>query len=158
MAIHTNYLETLLDPKKFNKALSIATKVLRTEIANGLKVDCLVFCGMSGAIFAPVLARRLKLPFLLVRKLEDREHTHSWHEVEGTDEFVNYVIVDDCVSTGATLKRIIKAVGKFKEYAILSAVVLYDEKRQTSWGVGCAKATLKRECGNEEIPIFLGHP
>jgi adenine/guanine phosphoribosyltransferase-like PRPP-binding protein len=64
--------------------------------------DCLVGTGLSGALVVPALARRLGVPFLIVR---DHEGTHSPYAAEGLLRR-RWLFVDDKIVTGDTLKRV----------------------------------------------------
>ena len=73
----------------------------------GTKIDTIAFRGMSGALIAPTVADRLKIPMVMIRK---GENTHGKHVEGKTKEINNYIIIDDFVATGATIESIISAV------------------------------------------------
>jgi len=87
------------DPRVFAGLVKRAVKCLKH-----VKFDTIVFRGFSGAVVGPVVALRLKKPWALVRKAGD--NTHSSHHVEG-DVSGDYVIIDDFVATGETVKHIV---------------------------------------------------
>lgn len=69
--------------------------------------DTIVFRGFSGAVVGSVVAYRLGRDWALVRK--EGESTHSDRKIEGTVG-ARYVIVDDFISSGDTVKKTIAAV------------------------------------------------
>jgi len=101
--IHAAHMEVLV-PEKRRKYLKQAKKAFRRS---KLEFDSIAFSGMSGAVFAPILAHILKKEIIMVRKGVDMpERGHSSFGVEGYAAAKRYVIVDDLVSTGATAQYI----------------------------------------------------
>lgn len=101
------YLYRALDP------LQIEETIARARIAlEGVDFDAIAFTGLSGALIAPIIAREMRKTMLAVRKLtcDDDFHCHSSRKVEGDIAARRYVIIDDIVSTGATIGNIISAV------------------------------------------------
>ena len=98
---HADHMKAL-QPGFYRKFLKQAQK---TVGKSELKFDTIVFSGMSGAIFAPVLALRLKKEIIMVRKESDKyPTTHSEYRVEGYIKVQRYIIVDDFISSGASAK------------------------------------------------------
>lgn len=95
---HTSYLNEL-DPEQGIRAVQDGTRRLRD-----IDFDAIAFSGMSGALVAPAIAMALRAPLLLVRKDTDDSHAGKGR-VEGALDAETYVIVDDFISSGATLKR-----------------------------------------------------
>ena len=101
--IHAAHMDCL-QPAKFRFYLRRAIKTIRKS---KLEFDAIAFSGMSGAMFAPILAHILKKEIIMVRKRADMpERGHSSFGVEGYAAAKRYVIVDDLVSTGATARYI----------------------------------------------------
>lgn len=71
---------------------------------------------MSGALIAPILAQRLGKTLILVRK--KGESCHSGKMVEGDSAARRYIIVDDFVGYGDTVRAIFTAVGEFAPQAV----------------------------------------
>lgn len=69
----------------------------------------IAFRGVSGALFAPSIADKLKVGLIAIRK--ETENCHSSCLIEGLTN-VNYIIVDDFISSGRTIREI---VGKIQE-------------------------------------------
>ena len=72
-----------------------------------LTFDSIACSGISGLLFAPPVARKLKKSLIIVRK---RKGDHSHTLVEGDRAVKSYIILDDLVSTGATIERIIHRI------------------------------------------------
>ena len=116
------YREKLFNLKSFEAVvLSVADKLRDKDF------DAIAFCGMSGAMVAPSVAALLSKSMILVRKeLEMRERVcHSTREVEGDKAARKYVILDDGISTGTTLKRIRDAIKKWNPEAECGFAIMY---------------------------------
>jgi len=74
----------------------------------------LAFCGVSGMLVGLRAADRTKRPYSIIRKTDD--NSHSSREVEGWIP-KEYVIIDDFISSGATVEAIIKKMShqRYKE-------------------------------------------
>lgn len=88
-----------------------AIERLRHAIAeSGVQFNAVAFRGWSGALIAPELASLLGCGLVGVRKDYDEEPAHGY-EVEGhTKTSLRYIIVDDFISGGTTVKAIIEAI------------------------------------------------
>lgn len=73
--------------------------------------DAIAFTGSSGAAIAFPLAARYKLPLIMIRKDGDQCHGASL-ECNYHGRITNYIIVDDFICTGATIRRIIAKIAK----------------------------------------------
>ncbi len=86
----------------------LARKIRRLQATHG--VNTLAGCGQSGLIIA-ILGYKLKLPILSVRK--ERDDAHDSHRVNGfASDGTRYLIVDDLIDTGRTVKRIYTSIKK----------------------------------------------
>ena len=61
--------------------------------------------GTSGLLVGPMVAATLKKPWCIIRKPGDGTHS-DYKAVEGWFGFRTYIIIDDLISTGGTLKAI----------------------------------------------------
>lgn len=102
-----DYLEALKHAKA-NKILANSLKNLR-----GLDFDAIAFTGVSGALVAPALAYNLGKGLIVVR----RGPRHSGWALEGHINASTYIIVDDFLCSGNTVKRIARAVQKGTAYS-----------------------------------------
>lgn len=116
---HAGYMDAL-QPGSRKSYLDRAISKLR-----GIEFDTIVFSGMSGAIFAPLLADRLGKEIALVRKESDSNH--SCMSVEGYADIRKYVFVDDLICSGDTFRRCQEKIQKFAPSAICVASYQYRE-------------------------------
>lgn len=86
-------------------SITEAVSEILTDIAPN--VDTLVGTGVSGALVVPYIGRVLDVHWALVRK--PTEGSHSDLLVEGTIGEC-WVLVDDLIDTGETLKRVEEAI------------------------------------------------
>lgn len=131
-SIRASYVGSLLHPETFIKtidALVAAAQIIQQH----RPFQAIAFTGMSGAMIGPALAARLGVGMLLVRKKHDR--SHSDYQVEGTIEAQSFLIVDDLVSSGRTIDRMLLSIEKWG----------YNYNRMNCVGV---LEYASRECGN----------
>lgn len=131
MMDHAPYLESLICPAKRNRIRSRMVRVLNKHRD---KFDAIVFTGVSGT-WGAVVADRLNVPFVIVRKAHDDCHSSCRVESPGMvgDEHLRVVFVDDLVSSGSTLRKVDRAcvkaqidlVGHFTTYE--NSPRFYDE-------------------------------
>jgi adenine/guanine phosphoribosyltransferase-like PRPP-binding protein len=99
-------------------------------------IDAIAFTGTSGAAAAYPLSIRLKMPLICIRK--DTESSHHGLPYEGVIGIKNYIIVDDCIESGKTIKRIIKEVKLVNPKAQPIGIFLYnDYKRKSCQNIPC---------------------
>ena len=118
----SSYMNGRLEPDKRSIQIKRAVKALR-KYKN--EYDTIAFRGMSGALYAPELATRLKKHLIIVRK--NTKDCHSGHIVEGHQTCQNYIIVDDFINTGHTVWKIRQAVKEFAPDAKCIGVLQIDE-------------------------------
>lgn len=90
----------VLNHKSRNKVIIKAVCDLR-KISD--KFDSIVCCGISGLMVVPQIAEILNKHIVVIRKADER--CYSDFPMEGVTPF-RYVIVDDLVCSGATIKHI----------------------------------------------------
>jgi hypoxanthine phosphoribosyltransferase len=88
-------------------------RAVRTIKASGLKFDAIAFRGASGALIGPILAYMLGKTMIMVRK--ERREGHSYYLVEGEYTARTYLIVDDFISRGTTVRAIVEGVNNFTQ-------------------------------------------
>lgn len=85
--------------------------VLRSKI----KIDAIAYTGSSGAALAFPLAIAHDVPVIYIRK--DGERSHGTEvECNCTQEIENYIIVDDFIATGSTVRRIMTKIKERAKY------------------------------------------
>lgn len=109
MSIHSAYLKNIFSNNKtFKKTVREVVKSLKQ-----LDFDYLIGTGLSGTCIIPTVALRLNKPFAIVRK--DTNH-HGSFLIEGIpreNKPLLYLILDDFVSTGATVDIILTKMQAF---------------------------------------------
>lgn len=118
---HAYYLKSCIRTERLGKVILKLAKVLAKY-----DYDAIAFQGMSGTLLAAPLALATGKTMIGVRK---RVTPHSRRAVEGDRGARKYIIVDDCVSSGDTARRIIKAIEKFAPQAECLGVLEVDELR-----------------------------
>ena len=107
---HAEYLHDAIVGRKSNVANALrAIKNSKADITH------IAVQGVSGLLFGSVLAYRLDLPIIVVRKNTiATQQTHSRFLVEGLPEYhtepVRYLFVDDFVHSGSTFERVANAI------------------------------------------------
>ena len=136
--IQTDYLGKVYG-KQFLKLIPRAIKKLRA-IKRRHPFDAIAFTGSSGAALAYPLSYLMKLPLIHVRKGPSH---YSGGKVEGTISSKRYVIVDDFIETGASIRRVLKAIDSELDAAKPVAILLYSSTRM-----------LEFDHKNKAIPVF----
>ena len=105
---HAGYLACLFVPQSFTETVARTLKDLE---AIQDKFDFIAFRGLSGSLIAFVICHTLKKGMVVVRKDKKDEQCHSVNLVESEkDDIGRYVILDDQISTGATLRTILEKI------------------------------------------------
>lgn len=107
----SDYLGRVLNHESFGRTIEVLAKLLEPHSD---KFDTIVFRGMSGALVGPALAHALKKDMLLVRKPEEKNYSHSAYPAEGNYELEKYIIVDDLIASGKTIRQTIETVSKLE--------------------------------------------
>jgi adenine/guanine phosphoribosyltransferase-like PRPP-binding protein len=109
VVIESDYLHCLFDPVVLEEKLKDAEEYLLQHLPPFEVIACR---GVSGLMFATLLAYRMKKGLAIVRK--PSESTHSCMAVEGCIPTYNdkWLIVDDFISTGNTVTQILNMMGR----------------------------------------------
>lgn len=137
----------------FDKALTHTNgelvELMRHE-TRGVEYDTIVGTGLSGTIFTARVAPALRKKFAIIRKKDD-ESTHSSNRIEGVVG-QRFVVADDFVSSGATLKYVLTTMHKI--YPKVRFVGLY----QYEFGSYKNAETCVDDYGQWVADIALGGP
>lgn len=125
--IQTEYLGDVYG-EQFLRLVPQVVKKLRV-IKRKHPFDAIAFSGSSGAALAYPLSYLMKIPLIHVRK--GGSHYGSG-KIEGTISSKRYLIIDDFIETGTTIKRILKEVSKEME-AKPVAILLYSSGRDSKF-------------------------
>jgi orotate phosphoribosyltransferase-like protein len=123
--ITCSYLEVVTTTDGLRNCVDMLVRKIRKS---KIQFSAIAFRGMSGSLVGPTVALRLKKEFLMVRKEEAR--THSEHKVEGTISVTDqtYIIVDDFISSGNTVRETINQIKDVLPNAKCLAVFTYKPK------------------------------
>jgi adenine/guanine phosphoribosyltransferase-like PRPP-binding protein len=111
------YLEDVLNP--YTRKTII--KKIEAKLAQH-QFDAIAFRGLSGALVAPIVALHMDKTLLCIRK---EESSHSDSNVEGDIAARSYIILDDFVCSGSTVKAIQEAVTKVAPQAKCLGIYQY---------------------------------
>ncbi len=116
------YLECFLEKESRLANIQFAIKHLRS-----IQFDAVAFSGNSGAMIGGALCVILDKHPILVRKKISRD-AHSKYIVEGffPREPMRYIIVDDFVHTGNTVRNIFSRIKRFNPYLECVGVYQFD--------------------------------
>lgn len=112
---------------------------------DGVDFDTFVVRGMSGALIAPLLAREMGKKWLLVRKPEDAQSSHSstmWIGELGR----RWIFLDDFVSSGNTRRKVFDGVA--------AAIQHYNNGVDYSWKTGENVGTPREPYATEYVGTY----
>lgn len=126
MTIRTSYLQSIFEIDLFSSTVN-TTVIAAEAIKKKHNFDTIAFSGMSGAMMAPILSHWLNVPMLCIRKFDDVSHYTLGHlsPLEGHIDTRRYMIVDDFISTGNTINRIITSISRETPSAQCVAILMY---------------------------------
>jgi adenine/guanine phosphoribosyltransferase-like PRPP-binding protein len=139
--LKVDYLgELFQNPKTLINNISLAIKRIYPNCGGLISGS-----GLSGSSILVPVAIKLNLPFLFVRD----KKTHCLYSVEG-HRVNNAVIIDDCIESGTTMRRLIK---RTEEHDInISGILLYDN---ISKSIAMGKVLYKHKFSykNKDYPL-----
>lgn len=131
----SDYLDDVFNLTTFTRIViqSIATvKKIREEVP----FDTIAFCGQSGAAMAYILSAELNVHLINIRKDDSSHFVRENGKFEGHLHAKKYLIVDDFICGGSTVKRIIETVTKEIPTAECIGMFLYSHySSKSSWKV-----------------------
>jgi orotate phosphoribosyltransferase-like protein len=102
------YLECALDPRLRRAVIEVSLRRLR-KLKKITKFNTLAVRGISGLAVGSILSHQLKCNLTVVRS------TKACHSIRDAEGYIKgdgkYIIVDDFVCSGRTIKKIIAAIG-----------------------------------------------
>jgi adenine/guanine phosphoribosyltransferase-like PRPP-binding protein len=139
MDIRTSHLRSVYESGLFEKTVGKAIETADILLQK-YQFDTIAFTGMSGAAMAYILAYKLGLQLLCVRKKTDGSHFHRSYQFrdtglvcEGNLGSKRYLIVDDFISTGNTIKYIVESVYTEAPFAKCVAMLMYAQSMGRSF-------------------------
>ena len=132
---HCAYMSAALRRKEIDESVEKCVTVLEKK-----RFDTIAFRGLSGMLIGPIVAHWLGKEVIVIRKNSDN---HSNHTVEGHLAAKKYVVLDDFIQTGETVREIINRVKEFSSVAEVAGGVFYSQY-DTPWYT--AKTLKERIC------------
>jgi len=115
LKIHSLYLSRLMTPKTLRQTTN---KIISTIKKNKIEFDAIAFRGLSGSLVAPIISLDIEKPLIVVRK--DASHGDK---IEGYVSADKYIIIDDFIDSGKTIRSILKSID-----AMCVGIILYDHE------------------------------
>ena len=119
--IKTNYLKKIYYVKDFIKTINRLEKKI-IAFRKHVPIDAIAFTGTSGAAAAYPISYKLKIPLVCIRKARS---SHYQDLYEGRTNIGKYIIIDDCIDTGRTVRRIRKIIKNEASQSKLVGIFLY---------------------------------
>jgi len=115
---HTYYFNGVFSAREKSIAIEKAISVLQD-----IDFEVIAVRGVSGLMVGSVLAHQMGKELAIVRK--PSEGCHSGHEIEGFVGSYKYIIVDDLIATGETIRKIVSGVQEISPRAKCVGIYLY---------------------------------
>jgi len=141
------YIESILYTKSFKIIVNRVIKKVK-HLQPKLKIDAIACRGVSGSSVAFATSYVIGLPIIYVRKPTENSHGDKIESC-GASKHKNYIIIDDFIDTGTTVKEIIKSIKTNYDDIVCVGVLLYDEH---------AKRTKVDLSGNESVRVYRTKP
>ena len=129
-----SYLSSYMRPATLGRAVD---NLCRLAIDKRLEFDTVVFRGVSGALVAPGVALKLGKLLAVCRKPTEKAHCSAGLETSYLPVH-RYVIVDDFICSGSTIRAILEDVKAREPSAVCVGVLLYADKPEDTY---CDKST-----------------
>lgn len=134
MAIHSSYMHPIFNIEQFpNLVESVITSA--KLLMDKHPYDTIAFTGNSGSALAYILSFTLKIPLICVRKPGEDSHfigkPSTWFPIRDRDLFEgnlsckNYIIIDDGISSGKSVKKIRDVIDATCASARCVAMLMY---------------------------------
>ncbi len=136
MRFGTSYLDSVYQsPLKYKRLIDkIADKMIALKKKKSF--GAIAFRGSSGAAMAYPLSAQLNIPLIYVRKPGEQSHGYK---IEGTQRNIKrYVIMDDFMESGKTIRAILKDIDKKSDWtkdgkAECVGIILYNVGYDGRW-------------------------
>lgn len=160
-----------------NKIMSLSGRKeicdsITLAIANsGLDYQGIAVSGVSGLVIGPIIAAALNKHLIIVRKEIDKENSHASYLVEenivdgGLVRFQNYIIIDDLICNGTTIKRILLNIKNLNNHGMdalsqsnCKGIFLYERHGVSSDTIQRDLDSILKEIALPPITIYFLHP
>lgn len=115
------YLQPVFQLKERRQTVDRVIAALREQ---AIEFDAFACRGLSGLLIAPIVAMEMHKTLLVIRK-DEKPTPHSDRKVEGDIGARKYVIVDDLISSGNTVKDIIRLIREVSQAECVGIVRYY---------------------------------
>jgi orotate phosphoribosyltransferase-like protein len=145
-----SYIKRAFDPVLLRRIALETYQVMRSVGA-----EVVVVRGLSGTVVATTMAALFNTPFAIVRKPNESSHSSFGLEVHtvfseetfNNETYRDWIIVDDLISTGTTIREIKDKVDSSVIKGICKGIVLYANENSTQrnavvWKVGRYKVPI----------------
>lgn len=120
------HLRKVLNPIALNKHMDYVVPVIRA-LKRKHKFQAIAVTGLSGIIYGSVLSARINVPLTVVRS--SGVSCHSPKRIEGRRAArlskIKYAIVDDFISSGKTVRRIISRIKNYHDSTMEPAIAFF---------------------------------
>ena len=125
---HAQWLNDLFDPELLH-FLSEEISCTINDDREHIKINAIVVTGISGSVIGGIISYITKIPLIIVRKSQDG--SHSGYSIEYSNDIdgscLNYIFLDDLISTGYTLRRVNDKMKREFNHSKLVKIYLYHE-------------------------------
>ncbi len=108
IVVHSWYLENIFNPGTHKETVDCIVEKVK-KLKTIYDFDSIAFTGTSGSGVAFTVSYLTQVPLIHIRK----SLGHSNHKYEGVYNAKKYLILDDCIETGNTIRRIIREIEKY---------------------------------------------
>lgn len=129
---HAHHLRFLFDATRRNITIDLVLKEIE---AQKYDFNAIAVRGTSGLLMGAIIAHILGKELCIVRK--DGEGSHSMYRVEGPTGIVpKFLIIDDCVDSGATVVHILVAMKASAADAKCVGAIMYNRLADKEFSLG----------------------
>lgn len=122
---HVKYLQKLFDPLTFEKTVDKLISIVEPTYRSH-EIDAIAFTGISGSGIGFPVALLTGIPMMCVRKAGIDSHNRECYIERSHDDIKTYVILDDLMSSGRTVTRIMD-IAREELDAKCVGILLYEE-------------------------------
>jgi adenine/guanine phosphoribosyltransferase-like PRPP-binding protein len=128
--VQSDYLHAVFRPENFDGTVKRAI-THATRLVENYKVEAIAFSGVSGASLGYILGYTLGVPLMCIRK--PRERAHYYGTLEGCTSARRYMIVDDFIATGDTVRNIMETITKECNDSVCVVMMMFnqDDRQRT---------------------------
>ena len=127
MSYNSSYLIDVIDPAKGRRTLKAFIAYIK---ASKVQFDTVICRGVSGLLVAPAVAQSLKKHLIVVRK---QDGNHSGALLEGFRDAKRFIIVDDFICSGNTIREQLNAMANGQSGAQCVGIFCYRSSKESNF-------------------------